>query len=97
MSLESYRVSIERAYRCVEAGHVEVGLWVLAGAHDRLADAIEAQSESCETYDDLVWRAMQLAAPNLAVCEALIRGEAVPLDRLNADAVRRFGLREGRR
>ena len=39
-----------------------------------------------------VWRALVLA-PTVEVFEALLRGESVPLSRLDADAVKRFGRR----
>ena len=39
-----------------------------------------------------LWRAMMLA-PSLEVCEALLRGESVPIDRLDPVWVRRFGLK----
>jgi hypothetical protein len=91
VSLESYRASVERAYRCIEAGHVEVGLWVIASVHDRLADAVDAQSD--HDYLDRVAQAMALA-PTLDICRALLRGEAVPIELLDQGAVRRFGLRK---
>lgn len=34
-----------------------------------------------------------LLAPDIPMYEALMRGESVPLAKLNADAVRRYGLR----
>ena len=39
-----------------------------------------------------VWRALVLA-PTVEVFVALLRGESVPLSRLDADAVERFGRR----
>jgi hypothetical protein len=39
-----------------------------------------------------IWRAMMLS-PSLEVCEALLRGEIVPVGRLDAEWVVRFGLR----
>jgi hypothetical protein len=39
-----------------------------------------------------VWRAMMLA-PTLEVCEALLAGESVPLERLDAEWTKRFGRR----
>jgi hypothetical protein len=39
-----------------------------------------------------LYRAMCLA-PTIEICEALLRGEQVPLDRLNQEAVLRYGLR----
>jgi hypothetical protein len=42
---------------------------------------------------DRVWRAMMLAR-SLEVCEALLRGESVPLEQLDPEWVARFGRRE---
>jgi hypothetical protein len=39
-----------------------------------------------------IWRAMMLA-PTLEVCEALLRGERVPIGRLDRDWVKRFGVK----
>jgi hypothetical protein len=39
-----------------------------------------------------IWRAMMLA-PTLEVCEALLRGEAVPVKRFAPDWVKRFGVK----
>jgi hypothetical protein len=39
-----------------------------------------------------LWRAFMLA-PSIEVCEALLRGESVPLDRLDPVWVRRFGMK----
>jgi hypothetical protein len=38
-----------------------------------------------------VWQAVVLS-PTLQVCEALLRGEAVPIDALDPEWVWRFGL-----
>ena len=43
-------------------------------------------------YWSRVWRAVMLS-PRVEVCEALLRGESVPLDRLDADWARRFEKR----
>lgn len=40
-----------------------------------------------------LWRAFMLS-PSIEVCEALLRGESVPLSRLDPVWVRRFGLKE---
>jgi hypothetical protein len=34
-----------------------------------------------------------MLAPSIEVCEALLRGESVPLDRLDPVWVRRFGMK----
>ena len=41
---------------------------------------------------DRLWRAMMLA-PTITICEALLRDEKVPIDRLRPEWVQRFGLR----
>jgi len=38
-----------------------------------------------------------LLAPTLELCRALLRGEAFSLDRLNREAVLRYGVRASRR
>lgn len=40
-----------------------------------------------------LWRAIMLS-PNITVCEALLRGETVPRNRLDAAWARRFGRRD---
>jgi hypothetical protein len=37
-----------------------------------------------------IWRAMMLA-PTLEVCQALLRGESVPVEQLDVEWVSRFG------
>lgn len=39
-----------------------------------------------------IWRAMMLS-PTVEVCDALLRGESVPLEKLNQDWCARFGLK----
>lgn len=39
-----------------------------------------------------IWQAMMLA-PTFEVCEALLRGETVPIDRLDPDWVERFEVK----
>lgn len=39
-----------------------------------------------------LWKIMMLA-PTIEICEAMLRGEAVPVDRLDPEWVRRFGRR----
>jgi hypothetical protein len=39
-----------------------------------------------------LWRAMMLS-PSIEVCEALLRGESVPVSRLDPLWVQRFGLK----
>jgi hypothetical protein len=55
--------------------------------------ALRPENESAR--DRLARRGVRawLLAPNIAVYEALMRGESVPLAQLNPDAVRRYGLR----
>ena len=40
-----------------------------------------------------IWRAMMLA-PSAEICDALLRGEAVPISKLDPEWARRFGLRD---
>ena len=46
-------------------------------------------------YSREVWRAMMLAK-DLDTCRALLRGESVPLERLDPEWVARFGLKSER-
>lgn len=39
-----------------------------------------------------IWRAMMLA-PTVEICDALLRGESVPISKLNPDWVKRFGVK----
>jgi hypothetical protein len=41
------------------------------------------------------WKALMLS-PTIEICEALLDGESVPIDRLDPDWVRRFGLKAKR-
>jgi len=43
----------------------------------------------------VLWKALVLA-PSVEICEALLAGEAVPIERLDPGWVRRFGLRNQR-
>jgi hypothetical protein len=54
-----------------------------------------AEYELQASADDTrrTWRAMMLA-PMLEVCAALLRGEAVPTERLDAEWVKRFGVKQ---
>ena len=40
-----------------------------------------------------VWRAVMLS-PRVEICEALLKGETVPIEKLDAGWVERFGRRE---
>jgi hypothetical protein len=56
-------------------------------------DPVRLAAESAEREASRrLWRAIVLA-PTLEVAEALLRGEAVPLDRLDAEWVIRLGRR----
>lgn len=58
-------------------------------AVDRLAgQVLAARAEATRR----LFAAMMLA-PTVQVCEALLRGEQVPVDRLDATWLRRFGRR----
>jgi hypothetical protein len=54
-----------------------------------LEDAIRAQRDP---HLDRLGKAV-LLAPNLRICEALLRGEKVPYSRLDLDAANRYRLR----
>jgi hypothetical protein len=41
------------------------------------------------------WKALMLS-PTIEICEALLDGESVPMDRLDPEWVRRFGLKARR-
>ena len=61
----------------------------------KLATRTEDDGERAEldaAYSRDVWRAMMLAK-DLETCRALLRGETVPLERLDPEWVARFGLR----
>ena len=68
--------------------------------HQAITDAqellqLEEQAREQQREDAIyrLGRAVMLA-PNIAICEALLRGEHVPISRLDPDWVRRYGLRE---
>jgi hypothetical protein len=54
--------------------------------HYWLFKASEEEVRNC-------WKAMMLA-DSLEVCEALLRGESVPVERLRPEWVKRFGRRK---
>lgn len=55
--------------------------------------AVELESRELRWPDaGRLWRAFMLA-PSIEVCEALLRGESVPVSRLDPVWVRRFGLK----
>ena len=58
----------------------------------RLAVELERRELSWPDASRL-WRAMMLA-PSIEVCEALLRGESVPVSRLDPLWVRRFGIKD---
>jgi hypothetical protein len=53
----------------------------------------ESQDEERE-FTQRVFVAMMLA-PTIEICEALLRGERVPVDCLDPEWVQRFGWRQG--
>lgn len=57
--------------------------------------ALEQAIRDAEEHDELsrLWRAIMLS-PSIDILEALLRGEHVPLNRLDPAWVRRYGLRE---
>jgi hypothetical protein len=57
-------------------------------------DPVRISAESAERRASRrVWRALVVAS-DLETCEALLRGEAVPVDRLDAEGLARFVDRE---
>lgn len=55
-----------------------------------MTDASFAEERAAETRR--IWTAMMLA-PELETCRALLRGEQVPVDRLDPTWLERFGRR----
>jgi hypothetical protein len=55
-------------------------------------DVLEYRLAPSRSWTRDCWRAIQLA-PGIEICEALLRGESVPFDRLDQSWVRRFGRR----
>jgi hypothetical protein len=58
---------------------------------ERVLADIDTRRERRE-QSQRIWRAMMLS-PSLEVCDALLRGENVPLEKLDPGWVARFGLR----
>jgi hypothetical protein len=59
---------------------------------DERGEIIEYTLAPGRDADARLWRAIRLS-PSVDICEALLRGEAVPIDRLDAEWVARFGRR----
>jgi hypothetical protein len=57
----------------------------LAAAEARWADATDHELR-------LVFAALMLSGGKLTICEALLRGEHVPVDRLDPEWAERYGL-----
>ena len=59
-------------------------------------DLIQLEQDYRDRPDDAMNRLGRavLLSPTLAICEALIRGEVVPINRLDPAWVRRYGLRD---
>jgi len=69
-------------------------------AREAVAEACDASAGGVtrspeERWPDArrLWRAFMLA-PSIEVCEALLRGESVPVSRLDPLWVRRFGIKD---
>jgi hypothetical protein len=60
--------------------------------HSRRRQGSRGVSELSPEETRRVWQAIVLA-PRVEVCEALLRGERVPLDQLDAEWVARLGRR----
>ena len=89
---------VTRALHATEAGDRDrrFALLILTELERDLLDQLDASSEKQGDYAERVHRAIVLA-PTLDLCRALLAGEAVPLDSLDQDAVRRYGLRSDTR
>jgi hypothetical protein len=61
----------------------------LAVENDPVRIAMESEAARASRR---LYKAMMLA-PSIEICEALLRGENVPIERLNPIWVRKFGLR----
>jgi hypothetical protein len=59
---------------------------------DLLNHLSEQEAREQEALDERVGRAIMLA-PTLDICRALLRGENVPLSKLNPVYVRKYGIR----
>jgi hypothetical protein len=59
---------------------------------DERGEVVEYELQLSAGETRRAWRAMMLA-PTLEVCEALLRGEMVPIDRLDPEWVERFGVK----
>jgi hypothetical protein len=68
---------------------------MLPAEQPRETPAEPLRREDEQAGSERLWRAVMLA-PSLEVCRALLRGERVPLDHLDAEWLRRFGRRRGR-
>lgn len=57
--------------------------------------ALEQAARDAQEFDELsrLWRAVMLS-PSIEILEALLRGEHVPLNRLDQAWVKRYGLRD---
>jgi hypothetical protein len=53
----------------------------------------ERERNQQSRYSARVWRAVMLS-PRVGTCGALLRGESVPIERLDPSWVKRFGKRE---
>jgi hypothetical protein len=67
---------------------------ILGPAFEALMNEVErAKDRSSRDEADRCWRAMMLS-PTPEICGALLRGESVPIDRLDQEWAARFGLIE---
>jgi hypothetical protein len=67
--------------------------WYRRIENDRQEREAARVVHSGRTRAQRFWRALMLS-PTLEVCEALMRGESVPLECLDQEWVERFGLRK---
>jgi hypothetical protein len=83
--------SLGRAIEAVEADQPEVAVRILQWLHADLADLVE-EAERDELSFDEVYKAMMLARDHAAFV-SLLRGERVPVERLDPKQLRRFARR----
>jgi hypothetical protein len=61
-------------------------------AFEQLLDEIDRASDEAASR---AWKAMALSGGDIDVCCALLRGESVPVDRLDQEQLARYGLKQG--
>lgn len=72
------------------AGGVDSGVSRFHVVFDECGEIAEYELAPSAEETVRIWKAMMLA-PSLVVCEALLRGQTVPTERLDPNWVERFG------